>query len=145
MKKKDDQIDRLLERNASEQLAGVDWDKLNTDISQGLDWTRCGKVSTIWYPSVFKLAAGFIVVAAVVSIAIMVRTDKPNTVQLEDSRRTVVKLEESKGSADVEILDSNGQGDQSADRSSWIIIRTYEPKVADNGQSRDEADFACLM
>ncbi len=145
MKKKDDQIDLLLERNASEQLADVDWDKLNADISQGLNRSQRSKASTIWYPSVFKLAAGLIVTAAVVFTAIMVKTDKPNTVQLENNQRAVVKLEESKGLAKVEILDSNGRDDQSVKRSSWIIIRTYEPKVADNGQSRDEADFACLM
>lgn len=145
MNKKDDQIDLLLERNASEQLTNVDWDKLNTAISQRLNRIRRSKVSTIWYPSVFKLAAGFIVAAAVVFTAIIVKTDKLNTVQLENNRRAVVKLEESKGSAKVKILDSNGQENQSSSRPAWIIIRMYEPKVADNGQSRDEADFACLM
>jgi len=145
MKKKGDQIDLLLERNASEQLADVDWDKLNTAISQGLNQARRSKTSRIRYLAVFKLAAGFIVAAAVVFTAVMVRTDKTNTVQLENNRRAVVKLEESKGSAKVEILHTNGQENQSGIRPAWIIIRTYEPKVADNGQSRDEDDFACLM
>ena len=145
MKKKNDPIDLLLERNASEQLAEVDWDKLNADISQGLNRAQYSKAPMVRFPSILKLAAGFIVAAAIVFTAVMVRTDKPDTVQLEDNQRAFVKLEESKGSAEVKILDSNVQDDQSVKRSSWIIIRTYEPKVADNGQSSDEADFACLM
>jgi len=145
MKKKNDQIDLLLERNASEQLADVDWDKLNADISQGLNQARRSKTSRIRYLAVLKLAAGVIIAAAVVFTAVMVRKDKTSTVQLENNRRAVVKLEESRGSAEVEILQTNGQENQISSRPAWIIIRTYEPKVMDNGLSRDEADFACLM
>lgn len=145
MKKEKENLDLLLERNASEQLARVSWDELNTAISQGLNRALRSKTSTIRFPGVFKLAAGFIVAAAVVFAAIMVKTDKPNTVQLENNQRAVVKLEESRGSAKVKILDSNGQENQSSSRPAWIIIRTYEPKVADNGISRDENDFACLL
>ena len=145
MKQEKEKIDLLLERNANKQLAGVNWDRLNAEISERLNQVDRNKIPTMKYRRVFKIAAGVAAAAAVVVIAVMVRTDTPTTVRFENGRRAVVKFVESKGSAKVEILDSNGQGSQSRDRSSWIIIRATEPKVANNGQSRDEADFACLM
>ena len=145
MKKEKEKIDLLLERNASEQLAGVNWDGLNAAISERLNQADRNKISKMKYRRVFKIAAGVTAAAAVVFIAVMIKTDTPTTVRFESGGRAIVKLVESKGSATVEIHDSNGQDNQGKDRSAWIIIRTSEPKVADNGQSRDEADFACLM
>ena len=145
MKQEKESIDLLLERNANEQLAGVNWDGLNAAISKRLNQANRSKTSTIKYRCVFKIAAGVAVAAAVVFIAVMVKTDTPTTVRFESGGRAIVKLVESKGSAIVEILDSNRQNNQNGNRSAWIIIRTSEPEVADNGQSRDEADFACLM
>lgn len=145
MKKEKEKIDLLLERNASEQLAGVNWDGLHAAISERLNQADQSKTSTMKYRRVFKIAAGVAAAAAVVVIAVMVRTDTPTTVRFENGAKTTVQFTQSKGTATVEILDSNGQGSQSRDRSSWIIIRATEPKVANNGQSRDEADFACLM
>ena len=145
MKKEKENIDLLLERNAGEQLAGVNWNRLNADISERLNQAGRSKTYTINYRSLFKIAAGVAVAAAVIVFAMMIRTEKPTTVRLENGGRAVVKLVESKGSATVEILDSNGRNNQSGDRSAWIIIRAPEPMLADNGQSRDEADFACLM
>ena len=145
MKKEKENIDLLLERNASEQLAGINWDGLNAAISERLNQAQQSKTYGIRFPAILKIAAGVAAAAAVVVIAVMVRTDTPTTVRLENVPGAVVKLVESKGSATVEILDSNGRNNLSGNRSAWIIIRTREPEVADNGQSRDEADFACLM
>lgn len=145
MKKEKEKIDLLLERNASEQLAGVNWDRLNAAISERLNQAQQRKTYGTRFPTIFKIAAGVAAAAAVVVIAVMVRTDTPTTVRLENVPGAVVKLVESKGSATVEILDSNGQDNQIGNRSAWIIIRTRESEVADNGQSRDETDFACLM
>ncbi len=145
MKKVKEQIDLLLKQNESEQLAGVNWDGLHAAISERLNQADQSKTSTMKYRRVFKIAAGVAAAAAVVFIAVMIKTKTPTTVRFESGGRAIVKLVESKGSATVEIHDSKGQDNQSSNRSSWIIIRTSEPKVADNGQSRDEADFACLM
>jgi len=145
MKKEKEKIDLLLERNTSEQLAGVNWKGLNADISQRLNQADRSKTYTINYRSLFKIAAGVAVAAAVVVIAMLLRTDTPTTVRFENGGKAIVTFVESKGSAKVEILDSNGQDNQSLDRAAWIIIRVPEPALADNGQSRDEADFACLM
>ncbi len=145
MKKEKEKIDLLLERNTGEQLADVNWDGLHAAISERLNQAQQSKTYGTRFPAILKIAAGVAAAAAVVVIAVMVRTDTPTTVRLENVPGAVVKLVESKGSATVEILDSNGRNNQSGNRSAWIIIRTREPEVADNGQSRDETDFACLM
>ncbi len=145
MKKEKDQIDLLLRQNESEQLAGVSWDRLQTSISKRLNQANRNKTSIISYRRVFKIAAGVAAVAAVVFIAVIVKTDTPTTVRFENGPKAIGIFVESKGSAKVKILDSNEQTNQGKDRSTWIIIRTSEPTVADNGQSRDEDDFACLM
>ena len=145
MKQEKENIDLLLERNANEQLAGVNWDGLTAEISERLNQADQSKTSTMKYRRVFKIAAGVAAAAAVVVIAVMVRTDTPTTVRFENGAKTTVQFTQSKGTASVEILDFNGQKNQSENRSAWIIIRTREREVADNGQSRDEADFACLM
>ena len=144
MKKEKEQIDLLLRQNESEQLAGFNWNQLHLSISKALDQVD-NKTSMISYRRVFKMAAGFAAAAAVVFIAITIKTDTPSEVKFEYGGKATVIFVESKGSAKVEILDSNRQGNQVKGQSSWIIIRTSEPKVADNGNSRDENDFACLM
>jgi YD repeat-containing protein len=145
MKKSNEDIDLLLERNAAGQLDRFDWDGLGTTISRRLNQAQQSKTSGIRFPTIFKIAAGFIAAAAVVFIAVMIRTDTPTTVRFENRGRAEVKFSESKGSATVEILDSNGQNNKRGDRSAWIIIRVPEPMLADNGISKDENDFACLL
>jgi len=145
MKKEKEQIDRLLRQNESEQLAGVNWDRLQRSISKSLNQADRSKTSMISYRRVFKIASGIVVAAAVIFIAVMIKTNLPTEVQFENSNKGIVTFIKNEGSAKVKILDSNEQDNQGKDRPSWIIIRSSEPKVADNGQSRDEADFACLM
>jgi len=145
MKQEKEKIDLLLDRNASEQLAGINWDGLNAEISERLNQVDRNKIPTKKYRRVFKIAAGVTAAAAVVFIAVMIKTYTPTTVRFENGGKAIGTFVESKGSAKVKILDSNGQDNQGKDRSAWIIIRSSEPKVADNGHSRDENDFACLM
>ncbi len=145
MKDEKEQIDMLLRQNESEQLAGVNWDRLQISISKRLDQASHNKISMISYRRVFKIAAGIAAVAAVVFISVILKTDTPTTVRFENGPKAIGTFVDSNGSAKVKILDSHEQTNQEKDRSSWIIIRSSEPKVADNGQSRDEADFACLM
>ena len=145
MKNEKEQIDLLLRQNESEQLAGVNWDRLKASISKRLNQAGSSKIYVMSYRRVFKIAAGIAAAAAVVFIAVMINTDTPTTVRFENGPKAVVTFVENKGSAKVKILGSSEQDNQGKDRSSWIIIRSSEPKVADNGQSRDEADFACLM
>ena len=145
MRQEKETIDLLLDRNANEQLAGVNWNGVNAAISERLNQADQNKTSTKTYRRVFKIAAGVTAAAAVVFIAVMIKTDTPTTVRFENGGKAIGTFVESKGSAKVKILDSNGQDNQGKDRSAWIIIRSIEPKVADNGHSRDENDFACLM
>ena len=174
MKKEKEKIDLLLERNANEQLAGVNWDGLTAEISERLNQVDRNKIPTIKHRYVFKIAAGVAAAAAVVFIAVMVKvkTDAPTTVRFENGRRAEVKFIKSKGSAsveiehasakaaavvelggsqrkvarcDIKIIDTNGDKEKNGSRAAWIIIRMPEPVLADNGISKDENDFACLL
>jgi hypothetical protein len=145
MKKEKEQIEILLKQNENEQLAGVDWERLQASISKKLDQANRNNTSMMSYRRVFKIAAGFAVAAAVVFIAVMIKTNTPPMIRFENGEKGIVTFVESTVSAKVKILDSDKQTNLGKDRPAWIIIRSSEPKVADNGLSRDEKDFACLM
>jgi hypothetical protein len=171
MKDENEQIDLLLERNTTEQLETVDWDRLNTAISRRLDQARQHKTSGIGWPTVFKIAAGLVAAAAIVLVAVMVRTDTPTAMRFENGGSAVVEFVESKGSAsiqiqpiaaksqvsidiggsrevakcDIEIIDVKQEQQKNGRRPAWIIIRMPEPALADNGTSRDEMDLMCLL
>jgi len=172
MKKEREKINVLLQHNVDEQLSRVDWDELHAAISRRLNRVEQSKASTIKHRYVFKIAAGIAVAAAVVFIAVMIRTDTPTTVRFENRGRAEVKFVESKGSAsvkiehasakaaavvdlggsqrkvarcDIKIIDANGDKEKNGSRAAWIIIRMPEPVLADNGISKDENDFACLL
>jgi len=172
MKDKNEQIDLLLECNTTEQLETVDWDRLNAAISRRLDQARQRKTSGIGWPTIFKIAAGLAAAAAIVLVAVMVRTDTPPTVRFENGGSAVVKFVDSTGSAsiqikearvesqvlvdiggsrkkvakcNIEIIDVKEEQQKNARRPAWIIIRMPEPALADNGTSRDEMDLICLL
>ncbi|MHC4483094.1 MAG: hypothetical protein ACYSW4_06060, partial [Planctomycetota bacterium] len=161
----------LLEQNAAEQLAKVDWDELNVAISAWLDKAQRGESSAIRFPGVFKVAA-CVAAAAVVLIAVMVKTEKPEDLKLENGTSAVVRFIEAKGSAlveithvpaesrvlvdvgagrskiakcDIEIVDVNGDLKERANRAAWIIISRPEPAYADNGVSSDVMNFLYLF
>ena len=172
MKEKKEKIDFLFEKNAAEQLADVNWQGLNAAISSRLEQAEQSKTSVRKYPNVFKIAAAVAAAAAVVFIAVMVKTEAPTDLQLENGRSAVVKFIESRGFAsveikragiktqvmvnvggsgrkvarcDVKIIDLNGDWKEAGNRAAWIIISIPEPVVADNGPSRDEMDLICLL
>jgi len=171
-KEKKEEIDLLIERNTTEQLEAVDWDRLNAAILGRLDQARQRKTSGTGWPTVFKIAAGFAAAAVVVFVLVAVRTDTPTGVQFENGGSAVVKFVESKGSAsiqikqapaesrvlvdvgggqrkvakcDIEIIDMNGDRQQDRGRAVWIIIHISQPALADNCTSRDETDLMCLL
>jgi hypothetical protein len=172
MEDKNEQIDLLLERNTTEQLETVDWDRLNAAISRRLDQAQQSKTSGIGWPTVIKIAAGLAAAVAIVLVAVKVRTDTPPTEQFENRGSAVVKFVDSKGSAsiqikqariesqvlidiggsskdvakcDIEIIDMNGDQEQESSRAVWIIIHISQPALADNGISQDEKDLICLL
>jgi hypothetical protein len=172
MKDKNEKIDLLLDHNTTEQLDTVDWDGLNAAISERLDQARQHKTLRIGRPTVFKIAAGLAAAAAIVLIAVLVRTDTPTAVRFEKSGSAIVKFVESKGSAsiqiqqigaksqvsidiggskkkvakcDIEIIDANGGRQQDRNRAQWIIIRVPQPVLVDNGISKDEKDLIRLL
>lgn len=170
MKDRKEEVDLLLEQNASGRLAKVDWNGLNAAISTRLDEADRSKAAVRRYPAAFKIAAG-IAAAAVVFIAVIIGTDKQADVQLDSGRRAVVKFIDGKGSAsieikdtgvesqvmvdigsggrrvamcDVEIIDLNGELKRDK-QAAWIIISRPEPMFADNGVNRDMSDMICLF
>jgi hypothetical protein len=172
MNRKKKNIDILLERNASEQLAKVDWDGLNTSISRGLDQARQGRTFRPRFSTAFNIAAGVAGAAAVVFFIMALQTDTPTGVRFEHSGSAVVELVGSKGSAeidikerpaeswvsvdigsshrelskrDIEIIDVKQEQQKNGSLPAWIIIRMPEPAVADNGAGKDEIDFICLL
>lgn len=172
MKEKKDKIDLLFERNAAEQLAGVDWDGLNRAISGQLDQADRRKTSAVRYPRIIKSAAALAAVAAVVLIAVMVGTDKRTGVQLKETGGAVVKFSKAEGSAvveikqasakarveieigrgerkvaicDVKITDLNGALKKEVGRASWIIISRSGPVFAHNGNNGDIMSMICLF
>jgi hypothetical protein len=172
MKNENEQIDLLLERNTTEQLETVDWDRLNAAISGCLDQARQRKTLWTCRPTAFKIAAGLAAAAATVLLVVLVRTDTPTGVRFENGGSAVVEFVESKGSAsiqiqpiaaksqvsidiggsrrevakcDIEIIDVKQEQQKNGRRPTWIIIRMPEPALADNGTSRDEMDLMCLL
>ena len=172
MKNENEQIDLLLERNTTEQLETIDWDRLNAAISGRLDQVRQRKTLWTCRPTIFKIAAGLVAAAVIVLIAVMVRTDTSTGVRFENVGSAVVEFVESKGSAsiqirpidtksqvsidiggshrevakcDINIIDVKQEQQKNGRRPTWIIIRMPEPVLADNGTSRDEMDLMCLL
>jgi hypothetical protein len=172
VKSEKEKIDSLFEKNAAEQLSGVDWDGLNAAISSRLDEVEGRKTSALKYRRVFKIAAGVAAAAAVVLVAVMIKTEAPAELQLEEGSRAVVKFIESKGTAsvkikgaagtsqvsvsvggserkvarcDIEIIDLNGDLKKERELAAWIIISRPERVLADNGLSRDVMSMICLF
>jgi hypothetical protein len=141
-------------------------------ISQKLDNAERGKVPTVRYRVLFKFAAGFAAAAAMVIVAIMLRTEPSKPVQTVSDGKATVSFIDNKGSAsveikqkkfanivvqisglksqniarcDIEIIDTNEDAQKPRDRATWIIIRVPEPVLVDNGTSRDQTDLACLL
>jgi hypothetical protein len=167
-----EKIDLVLEERAEEQLAKVDWGKLNAAISSRLDEADQKRTFAPRFITVFKIGAGVAAAAAIVFIAVMVKTEKPMDLQFEEGQRAVVKFVEIKGSASVEIIstgdrsqvlvdighsrrgiakahveiiDQNGEGREHGTRAAWIIIRMPEPALADNGTNGDLRDLIRLF
>jgi hypothetical protein len=106
MKDEQEKIDLLLERNTDEQLKNVDWDKLSSVISSRLDKAQKDNASKRKYPSVFRIAAGIAVAAAVILITFMITLEKPADIQSGVGRNAMVEFIDGKGSASIVILDS---------------------------------------
>jgi hypothetical protein len=172
MKGEKDRMDRLLDKNAAEQLAKVDWDRLTDAISARLDQARRIESAARRYPTFFKIAAGVTVAAGAVFAVVALRTREPSEVQIPAGRSAVVKLLDRSGTAsiqindqagkssvvvhagrddrkmakcEVEIIDRNGDQAKASSRTAWIIISKPERTLADNGHDKEEADVMCLL
>ncbi|MHC4619848.1 MAG: hypothetical protein ACYTEQ_19035 [Planctomycetota bacterium] len=171
MKHDKDNIDLLLEQNASEQLARVDWQALNAAISSRLGRTSRTKIFAVKIPTPLRIAAG-LAAAAVILIAVMVTVDTSDELRLENGRRAVVRLVRTAGTAsveightpaksqvfvhlgpapaasakcDVRIIDLEGYSRKNGTGAAWIIISRQKPVFADNGAAKDMKDLICMF
>ncbi|MHC4192658.1 MAG: hypothetical protein ACYS8I_04285 [Planctomycetota bacterium] len=140
-----EKIDLVLEERAEEQLAKVDWETLNAAISSRLDEADGKRTFSRRFTTVFKIGAGVAAAAAIVFVAVMVKTEKSGEMGAKDGGYAVVEFVEAKGSASVEILDQNGEGKEDGRRAAWIMIRMPEPALADNGTNGDLRDLIRLF
>ena len=167
MKNENEKLDLLLEKNAAEQLAGVDWNQLGAAISDRLNRAEKRKHSIWAGPIVFKAAAGIAAAAAIVFITLVVKTETPAAVGPGSAAVHLVTAESTAsvqigarkmGTAvvdtagdgrnvaicEVEIIDMNGDFHQRR-RATWTIITMPAPIAAENGTGRDERDLLCLL
>ncbi len=103
MKNEKEKIDVLLDQNAAEQLAGVDWDRLSSAISRRLD--QVDGTFGRRYRGIFKVAAGLAAAAAIVFIVVMVKTNEGG-IELADGEKAAVKFIETKGTAEIVMKSS---------------------------------------
>ena len=103
MKNEKEKIDVLLDQNAAEQLAGVDWNGLNSAISRRLDQVD-GTLGRR-YRGIFKVAAGLVAAAAIVLIVVMVRINRGG-IELADGEKAAVKFVETKGTSRI-VMESS--------------------------------------
>jgi hypothetical protein len=172
MKGEKERIDRLLDKNAAEQLARINWDRLTDEISARLDRARQIEFSPVRWPSYFKMAGGIAAAAAVILSIVMWRTQGPTDVHVPEGRSAVVEFADQQGRASVrlndpagktlvvihagrddrkvatcvvDIIDRKNDLEREHDRAAWIIISKPQRTIADNGQSKEETDILCLL
>jgi len=103
MKNEREKIDVLLEQNAAEQLADVDWDGLSSAISRRLD--QADGTFGRRYRGIFKVAAGLVAAAAIVLIVVMVKTNR-RSIELAEGEKASVKFVETKGTSGIVMKSS---------------------------------------
>ncbi len=165
-------IDLLLDKNAAEQLAKVDWDRLPDEMSARLARAEQGEASPAGRPIFLKIAAAVAAAAAVVFVAAVLRMHRPSDSQPTQGGSSAVKSVAHRGTAlveitrpsaeslvivhigpadrkavkcDVEIIDGNSALEKDSGRSAWIIISKPRPVLADNGHGRDRVDLIHLF
>ncbi|MHC4622708.1 MAG: hypothetical protein ACYS4W_02285 [Planctomycetota bacterium] len=171
MKHDKDNIELLLEQNASEQLAQVDWQALNAAISSSLDQSSRTKIFAVKIQTPLRIAAGLAAVA-VILIAVMITVDTSDELRLENGQRAVVRFVRTAGTASVEIghtpaksqafvdlgpapaasarcnvqiIDLEGDSQKNGTSAAWIIISRPKPVFVDNGAAKDMKDLICMF
>jgi len=106
MKNEREKTDILLDQNAAEQLADVDWGRLCSAISRRLD--QVDGTFGRRYRVILKAAAGLAAAAAIVFIMVMVRTNRGG-IELAEGEKAAVKFVETRGTAEIVMNSSAGR------------------------------------
>ncbi len=148
-----EKIDLLLARNADEQLKKVDWNRLNSAITQRLDRAQQSKTSVIRFPAIFKVAAVVAAAAAVLCAVVMIDfggREGSAEVKIEGvsgrSHVTVdIGADKMLAKVSVQISDPGKARKEGDIQPTWFIISRAEPMYADNGVGSDMRDVMCLF
>jgi hypothetical protein len=112
-----DRIDKLLDKNAAEQLEKVNWDRLTNEISDRLD--RAGQMKVpprspsmaglglSQWPFFFKAAAGMTAAAAIIFVAVVFRVNEPSDMQMPGD--TAAEIADTKPVTSIQIKDTAGK------------------------------------
>ena len=143
---------------------------LNSQVSKKLDEARRDSVQKTKFPIIFKIAAA-IAIAACLTIAILMTSNKRPEATPEKEITAVAELAKNKGSAsveiinpsrgakvivdiapkqavaksEVEIIDPGGTQKENNTQASWIIISRPVRAYADNGKNQDMMDIMFLF
>lgn len=101
------EIDALLERHAEAEFGRIDCDRLHTTIVRRLDSAGvvCGRGGK--RKLLFSIAGGIMAAAAVLLLVVLLPFGGKDRLELKGDQTAAVVIEESKGSAEVEISGAN--------------------------------------
>lgn len=165
-------LESLLSSNTDEQLAGVDWEDMATEISARLDSAKADKTDVLKFPALAGIVSAVAAAAAIVFIAVVIKTSTHSAIEIPAGSTAAVKIIQTRATAvvkinhpanksyvsvdigsgrsklakcDVKVFDLNGDFKKKTLLPSWVIISVHKPVVADNGFDRDMMDLICLL
>lgn len=117
MKSDKERVNRLLDKNAAEQLEKVNWDRLANEISDRLDQARQFTVPSrnlslvslglSRWPSFFKAAAGITMAAAIIFVALVFKVNGPSERQMPGD--ALAEIADTKPVASIQMEDTTGK------------------------------------
>lgn len=154
MKDKKENVDHLLQRNAEEQLADFDWERLSGAIMSRLDEAQHRKTSAVGFGAVVRIAAGMAAAAAIILIAVTIMQQEPVTTPADMPGTATVELSEPQGTASVTATDrsqvvvavsAHDEGQMSGTASVQISSVSDRPQVAVDIHTRDREPVLCRV
>jgi hypothetical protein len=162
----EEKLDLLLEQNAEQQLAKIDWQALNISISFRLDAAQ--KPTIFKWPVLFNIAAVIAIISVIAALLLAGRISlnkKPATIAsveythsiakttvqiLEIPAQAEVTLNPAAASStvarcEVEIIESATKPNPGFGIPTWVIICKTEPPPAQNGVNEETASLLCLF
>jgi hypothetical protein len=160
-----EKLDILIERNAEQQLAKVDWQSLNTSITSRLN--TAGTQQSFNWPLLLRIAAIIAVTCVIAAGILIIHNQRANvsaraSVELTSgSTRTVVQILDTHSQSEVifsppaanspvakceiEIIEPAENTNQNFGGPTWFIICKQETPAVKNGMTEETASMLCLF